>query len=282
MGKVNYETWATRGSQNKESNFQKVGFFKLDNDGDEALVRFAYNSPNEFDIADIHRSKDKNGFWRNISCLRTPNEPLENCPLCAAKESLKTRFFVKLIQYTKDENGKVIVTPKVWERPSGFIKEVKNLITEYGDLKDIVFKIKRNGAKFNAKGEPNTDVTYSIMYQPPHIYKEELGYIKDFSAFDNFDVSKHSYAVRTADEIKAFLETGEFPVRVKKEEVKVEEKPVTPTPVQDATQVTSSKLDTVTVNDDGEVVDTAQVTEAVSADPTNGRPRRTYSWPENK
>ena len=293
MGKVNYETWASRGTNEKKSNFAQVGYFKLNEDGEEAIVRFVYNDPSEFDIADIHRVKDKNGWWRNISCLRTPEEPIEKCPLCARKEPLKTRFFVKLIQYTKDESGKVVATPKVWERPSGFIKEMKNLINTYGDLKESVFKVVRNGAKFNAKGEPNTDVTYTIMYQPPHIYKEELGFIKDFSAFENFDISKHSYTVRTVEEVNVFIETGDFPVRAKAEE-KAAPAPAMATPVPTENQLASAPAGNTTVvaspnpapvvDNDGVVTRPAPVPapEAPAVDPTNGRPRRTYVWQENQ
>lgn len=300
MGKVNYETWATRAQTEKKSNFAKVGYFKLGEDGEEAVVRFAYNDPSEFDIVDIHRVKDKNGWWRNISCLRTPEEPIDKCPLCAKKESLKTRFFVKLIQYTKDEAGNIVVTPMVWERPSGFIKEMRNLINTYGDLKESVFKVVRNGGKYNAKGEPNTDVTYTIMYQPPHIYKEELGFVKDFSAFDDFDISKHSYTVRTAEEINAFLATGEFPTRAKAEPAKEAPAMATPVPTvsQTSVNVATSVAPAETVRTVQEAAPVAPVTQpapapvapaptpastpAPAVDPTNGRPRRTYVWPENK
>jgi hypothetical protein len=35
----------------------------------------------------------------------------------------------------------------------------------------------------------------------------------DFSAFNNFNIAKHSYWEKSADEIQAFLATGQFPER---------------------------------------------------------------------
>ena len=35
----------------------------------------------------------------------------------------------------------------------------------------------------------------------------------DFSAFNNFNIAKHSYWEKTADEINTFLATGQFPER---------------------------------------------------------------------
>ena len=327
MGKISYETYVSRGKSAADSTKPKVGYFKLANDGEYAIVRFDYASADEFDIVDIHTIQDKDGRWRNIACLRESfKEPKEKCPLCMKGETVKTKFFVKMITYTKDETGKVVVTPVVWERPAKkFVAELKNFINDYGDLRECIFKITRNGAKFvkdkEGKTIPNTDVTYSINYQNPAIYKEELGFVKDFSAFKDFDVSKHSYAIRSAEDIQKFIETGELPVAKRttpapEEKMAVPEAPVAtatlpeikvdaegvvirPTPVMETPVPTENKLasapaGTTTVvaspnpvpivNNEGVVTRPAPAPapEAPSFDPTNGRPRRTYSWPETK
>ena len=46
------------------------------------------------------------------------------------------------------------------------------------------------------------------------IYKPDV-YTKDFSDFTNFKIEKVFYLEKTADEMRAFLNTGEFPAVVK-------------------------------------------------------------------
>ena len=67
---------------------------------------------------------------------------------------------------------------------------------EYGDLRDVVFKIKRRGARGSLQ------TTYDILPANSNIYKEEI-YKKDFSCFNNFDTSKHSYFIKTGETANA-------------------------------------------------------------------------------
>ena len=206
MAKYSYETYEDLRKSNQQQPRQpkerKVGYFRL-NDGEEALVRFDYSLPREFDIVTIHTVKvgDK---YRKVSCLRTDGrEPLDNCPLCAKGEKVSSRFFAKLIHYTKDETGKVIATPEVANFPKKFADKLVGFINEYGDLKDILVKVKRRGA--------GMDTEYDPVFANPAIYKEELGYTKDFSAFDNFDLAHHSYVEKSKEDIEEYLKTGDFP-----------------------------------------------------------------------
>ena len=210
MSVYSYESFlmnkAEKTSAKPTSKFQKVGYFKLENDGDSALVRFAYKDKSEFEIATVHVVEG----YRRVVCLRDAKDPVDKCPLCAAGEKLFSKFYVKLIEYTKDAEGNVVVTPKVWERPSSFARTLDSLCEEYGaDLCDHVFKVKRKGAK------NDTGTTYDVMYANPELYKESIGYVKDFSAFNNFDLSKHSYYVKSFEEIAEYCETGKFPAVVK-------------------------------------------------------------------
>lgn len=292
MSVYSYESFlmnkAETTSAKPTSKFQKVGYFKLENDGDSTLVRFAYKNKSEFQIATVHIVEG----YRRVVCLRDAKEPIEKCPLCAAGEKVLNKFYVKLIEYTKDEQGNVVATPKVWERPSGFASVLDSLCEEYGaDLCDHVFKIKRRGAKGDMKTE------YDVMYANPELYKESVGYVKDFSAFDNFDLSKHSYYIKSFDEMVEYCETGKFPAVVKpveesknldkvfptkEAEVKAEEvvshqvRPVAEVaePTKTVTATSSnpymSKGFTAFGSDTPNVVP-----ETTTADPTFSRPRRT-------
>jgi len=182
----------------------KVGYFNsLKNDKDEAIVRFNYSSSKEFNLLKVHTVKVGDNY-RFISCLRAHGlEPLDNCPLCLAGEKIQSKMFVKLLEYVKDEQGNIELKPKIWARPVSFSNQLKAYLEEYGDLRNIVFKIKRNGAK----GDMQT--TYDLIVPNQTIYNENI-YKKDFSAFDDFDLKYHSYYDLTYNEIENYMKTGQI------------------------------------------------------------------------
>ena len=198
MAKVNFNDVNTRNE--RRNDFTKVGYFNtLKDDGDEAVVRFAYHNVDEFDLITIH-TIEMGGKWRKVSCLRnSAQDPIQNCPFCEAGERLATKFYVKLVEYTRDDNGNIVSQAKVWERPLSFAKMLKSYFDEYGDISEYVFKIKRHGAK----GSMQT--TYDIVLANPNVYKPEL-YSKDFSAFSTLDLSKHSYYIMSKEEMAEYLD----------------------------------------------------------------------------
>lgn len=219
MATVSYSDYYE--SRQKKSTAQKrdfkVGYFNaLKNDGDEAIVRFTYEDVKEFNLQTVHRVK-VGEFYRSVACLKEHfYDDNSTCPLCAKGETkAATKVYVKFLEYTKDENGKVIATAKVWERPAKFTQKIVsayNMALDMGiypassKINDVVFKIKRNGVA----GSKDTD--YDVTPTNPVVYKPEL-YVKDFSDFEGLDLAHHSYWVRTAEEINEFLTTGSFPVR---------------------------------------------------------------------
>lgn len=207
MAKFSYADYASKSKETHQSTANRernVGYFSLKDDGDEALVRFNYSSVDDFDIVTVHNVQ-VNGNWRRVSCLSDGHDSAHKCPLCESGERVYSKFYVKLIEYTKDENGNVKAQAKVWERPVAFADTIKSYLDEYGDLRNQVFKIKRKGAK----GDIQT--TYGLIFANPQIYKEELGYTKDFSAFESLDLGHFSYLKKSAEEMKEFLNTGKFP-----------------------------------------------------------------------
>ena len=182
MAKFNYQDF----QQNDQGNFgqrPQVGFFGLKNNKDEAIVRFAFDTPDELEFVTVH-NVSVNGRYRKANCIRELNESVDKCPLCQAGVPLQQRVFLKLIQYdldNRDANGKPAYAPKVWERSAGFARVLGNLVNNYGNLSDNVFKIVRNG------GAGDMKTTYDIMVCMPQVYNPEM-YVKDFSAFDNYSV----------------------------------------------------------------------------------------------
>ena len=267
MAKYSYETYEDlrKSAQTNSTSRQRsrVGYFKL-SDGEEAIVRFDYSSPKDFDIITIHNIKvgDK---YRKVSCLRTDGrEPLDNCPLCARGDKVMSRFFAKLIHYTKDASGKVIATPEVANFPKKMADKLVKFIQEYGDLKDILVKVSRTGSSLETE--------YDIVFANPAIYKEELGYVKDFK--DLLLNLHHNYVEKSKEDIEEYLKTGEFPYHK-----------------QSTTQETTttkyvSEPKELDLMDDGEMdrvfgmqpqVEEKPTTTTTTTDITS-RPRRTYDF----
>ena len=191
--------------RNSNEGGTRVGFFSLKNNNDEAVVRFMHDTPDTFDIAVVH-SVNIGGKFRNVNCIRSPKDPIDTCPLCAKNVKLMTRIFVHLIEYVKSENGTIVPTPKIWERPAWFADDLYNKITEYGPLSNSLFKIKRNGAAGDMK------TTYSINYCVPSNYPEQF-YPNVPDAFNGFSILNFHVLNKTASEMNEFLATGSFPTR---------------------------------------------------------------------
>lgn len=166
--------------ERKSENSVKIKYFTLKNDGDEAIVRFVYDSPKDFEIYRVHPYTD-NGRTRYVNCQRNWDEDYKLCPMCADGEEVRTKFYVKLIKY-ENVDGKIVATPMIWERSLMYAKKLKLLAEEYGTpMIDNVFKIKRCGAP------GSKDTTYEIMYGSPRVYADDR-YVKDAKAFKGFNV----------------------------------------------------------------------------------------------
>lgn len=211
MANYNFDNLRQREESSKEesnrNNAWKISFFGLKDDGDTAIVRFPYESSKDFEFATVHSVKIGK-CYRNINCLTDSSNPNIKCPLCEkgddkVKQS-RLRFFIKLISYVKDEKGNIIPEAKTWDRPASFANELNTYYENYGNLSDIVFMLKRHGERGSMK------TTYSLLPLKAEMYPENV-YKKDFSAFNDFKFSNWIIMNKTAEEMDAFLSTGEFP-----------------------------------------------------------------------
>lgn len=205
MAQVNWMDFSNSAAQNEQTapsnNRDYVRYFSLRDDGDEALVRIMHHSPEDFDIIGTHQIT-YNGRNRRVSCLRTPSDPVDACPLCENGTPLQYRMYVHLLEYVHGDDGQVQVVPKVWERPAMFANTLKNYCDEYGDLSDCIFRVKRNGKR----GDMNT--TYDLIYANPKVYndvaypkKAEL--IEDYTALGNacLDLSREEMLKAMASDV---------------------------------------------------------------------------------
>ena len=178
MPQVSYNDFQTQENQRQEqSQRPRISYFALKNDGDEAIVRFMHDSVDDFDIMYVH-TVNIGGKFRKVNCIRNPYDSIDACPFCAQSRPLNKRIYIHLIEYIRQDDGKIVGIPKIWERSSDYVTKLKNLCTEYAPLSDSIFKIKRNGVA------GSMDTTYDIMFANPNIYRSDI-YVKNANAFDN-------------------------------------------------------------------------------------------------
>lgn len=218
-----------------DGQFVKVGYFKLEDDGDEALVRFNLSSVDELHFASTHVINAGSGKWIKVSCLNPIGGNGDSCcALCDAVrvgntsiDKAKKRVFLQAMVAYKDRSTGAFAAakPVIWERPASFSRDIANALKDYGDLRNVLFKVTRNGAK------KDMHTTYSLAFAVPTIFKPEL-VPADFSAFSNFNFSKHSYYEKTTDEIDTFLATGSFPEAISDSETSSAQTAATVQPTQ--------------------------------------------------
>lgn len=211
MGQISFEQ-ASQSMNTYSGNGPQVGFFALKNDGDEAVVRFLYDNTSQFDIFAVHPVQIE-GRYGKVNCIRDARDPLDKCPMCNAGVKLENRFYIKMIQYDRDETtGNIIPTAKIWDRPISYATTLASYINEYGPLSECVFKIKRRGA---AK---SLDTRYDIMFASPQVYRPEL-YPKRADLFEGYNILGTAVRDKNFDELNAFLATGKFPAKPQNESV---------------------------------------------------------------
>lgn len=151
----------------------------LKNDGDSVVVRFPYHSMADIQFETTHTVTfpgDKYG--KRVRCEGA------DCPLCKQGVKLDTRFFVKAIVYVTDPvSGNVNLVPAIWDRPAAFADiDLKNLLEEYEDLTENLFKIKRSGSGLDTRYTISI-ITNKTVYNPV-VYKA------DFSGLSEIDPVK--------------------------------------------------------------------------------------------
>lgn len=186
MAQFSYEDYQKQQNERKANNSQQgkgsaIHFVNeyLKNDGDCVVVRFPYHSLADMKFETTHKvTFPGEKFPKRVRCDG------DDCPLCKQGVKLDTRFFLKAIVYLQNlTTGEVELVPAIWDRPSAFADiELKNLIQEYGDLTENLFKIKRNGSGLD------TRYTISIIMNKT-VYNPEV-YKADFSELEKIDPVK--------------------------------------------------------------------------------------------
>lgn len=197
----------------------KVGYFKLKNDGDIAIARLNISSTDELMFASVH-TIGIGGKWIKVSCLNPLGSYNGDCALCsthtanpkgAVSKAAKKLFIPMMVSY-RDPNaatGYTAPAPVIWDRPAAFSRELANKLMVAGDLRNTLVLITRNGKA----GDMQTTYSMDILPAEHPVFKPDM-IPADFSAFSNFNIARHSYWEKTAEEIQAYITTGQFPERV--------------------------------------------------------------------
>ena len=180
----NYNTGGTGG-----------GFLQLKEHRQKVRVRFMLEDIEDLNdyIYIVHTCKTKSGseYGTDVNCLREYNEPVDNCPLCAA--GIKTSIKVFVPVWNEDEQ-KV----QIWTRGKKMIEKLQSLMSRYKDFPSHIFEIERNGKP------KDTGTTYEI-------YEVD----QDDTTLDDLDelpkIEGVAFKEYTEEDMEYFLEAGEFP-----------------------------------------------------------------------
>lgn len=185
-------------------------FFQLKDDGDSALVRFLFDKEDDVDnfIRSVH-VLEKDNRSTDVDCIRTPEDPVEDCPFCKERIRLQVRFYIPLW----DEDKQKVVW---WTRSRGFIEKVIKQIREV-DTESIAgtpFKIVRSGKA------GSFDTSYEFIQQAK---KADDKFVEDFVNPDELDPKDAGLIELDEKGMNYYLDTGKLPeTKSKKEETKIE------------------------------------------------------------
>jgi len=193
---------------------RRTKFFNLEDDGARAIIRFYHVNGDDIQKLPVH-SVFVGERKMKVACLRMPDEPEDNCPLCEAGELVSPKMFIKILVYSPDKSGMYTLKPElqIWERGKSFRKQLQSLINRYAankPLMNTVFEIERCGKKGDNK------TTYQI-YKADELGPDEC-LLPDPDEIEDFDALGTIVKDKTFDEMQEYLETGEFPKKEKNTE----------------------------------------------------------------
>lgn len=163
-------------------------YFSLKDNGDTAKIRFLYNDINDVEGVPVHQVQ-VDGKTVDIACLRTYDEPIDNCPLCKAGYRVIPRLYIPVFDEDAQET-------KIWTRGRTFFKKLSSLCSRYNPLVSTVFEVERVGKK----GDTNT------TYETYPVETDDL-IITDFP---DINPEEFCFEDKTAEEMIKYLETGMF------------------------------------------------------------------------
>ena len=166
-----------------------AGYFKLQDDGDVARVRFLYGGIDDVEGDAVHVVKidDKK---RYVNCLRAYNEPKDACPFCREGKYQVVKLFIPVYNIDEDK-------VQIWERGKKMFNKMSSLCSRYKNIVSHVFEIERNGAK----GSKDT------IYEIYEVDKDDA----KLSDFEQPEIMGSAILDKSVDDMEFYLENGYFP-----------------------------------------------------------------------
>ena len=180
-------------------------FLQLKEDKDVAKVRFYIESIDDVKMYVVHQVEDKKGKKRYVNCLRTYDQPIDDCPFC--REALQDKDFktqVKMFLPVLDMDDNRV---KIFERGRTFYKELEGHVRRNAPLSNFPCEIERNGAK------GDQDTVYKIY---PLAQEKDDTLIKDLP--EEPELLDGYILEMTIQQMEDFLETGVLPTSDKEEQ----------------------------------------------------------------
>ena len=183
---------------NAGSGSSKGSYFSLKDDKDTARVRFLYNGAEDIEGFTVHRVKvgDRE---RYVNCLVEDKGSIADCPFCQAKYPKFAKMFIPLYNEDTDQI-------QTWERGQKFYGTISGLCARYPKIVSRTFDIERNGKA----GEQTT--TYSV-YPVGDADGTTVQDILDDMGMESLPNPLGTIILnKSADEMEAYIETGDFPM----------------------------------------------------------------------
>lgn len=163
-------------------------FFSLKDDKDTAKVRFLINDINDLYGVSCHEVEE-NGNKYDVECIRAYNEPVDNCPLCAAGYEMRAKLFIPLYNETLQKS-------QIWTRGRTYFDKLAGFCARYNPLVSTSFEIERQGKK----GDQATK--YELFPG-----RSDNAKIEDFP---EIEIEDNAFKVKTFEQMQTFLDTGSF------------------------------------------------------------------------
>ena len=165
---------------------QKSNYFSLKDDGDTAKIRFLFNDINDIEGVAVHEVQvgDKT---MDVECLRAYNEPVDNCPLCAAGYKQNAKLFIPVYDIESKES-------KIWTRGRTFFNKLSSLCSRYNPLVATPFEVERVGKKGD---QSTTYETYPMQSDNSKV-----------TDFPEIKAEGICFQTKTYEELDKFLQTG--------------------------------------------------------------------------
>ena len=184
-----------------------TGFFKLEDDGDSAEIRFLIETANDLNFRSTHFVKKKDGSFNYVDCLRSYDDEACLCPLCSVGkvdgiQQVQTHAWIP-VYVVSMKNAK---TDEVSSVEMPFMWKVSQKL-----LSKVIYP------QSVEKGKPFVGNTFTVIRhgKAGDIYTkyELIGEDFDNAMLDDFDEIPNPddiIVTKTFEELETFVKTRSF------------------------------------------------------------------------